>query len=355
MTRTSRPERQRGPRPSSVTIRPAGCAGTHRRRVRARLATRGRLRAPRPLTVWPCADDHHPAGTGLLAQWLHTAVIRIVTGYTRPGDRVLLLAPHAVPAESTAGWPGTVSYDTAPATTMPSTGGRPHSRPGPLSGLHEAGWTVVRLGRDVVTRTVTSHPGPLVPAVAPTPDVVPQSETRPGPAGGPAPDAGEQSKPHPDPVAHAATRPRTDPAGGLADHFDAIIAAVDPFGTDWLDTLDWPALLTPHGIVAVITHCDTNGGRLVDPVGPVTTALRGRRLAYHDHVVLLEVPLSEISAGRAPGAADSSPTRDAVVRLGRDGAVASARTHADLLIFTRSSAPTAVPAKPTSLGEASDV
>jgi hypothetical protein len=78
-------------------------------------------------------------------------------------------------------------------------------------------------------------------------------------------------------------------------------------------------------------------------------------MAYHEHVVLLEVPLSDIGAGHTRHDADRSHTRDAVAQSERDGAVSSAQTHADLLIFTHSSAPTAALAAPASPEETSDV
>jgi hypothetical protein len=78
-------------------------------------------------TVWPCARDGHDVGTGVLSGWLITAVVKVVTAYSMPGDRVLLIEPGGT--------------------------GLSVRRTGPYVGLPEAAWAVVRLGRGV--RTVT--------------------------------------------------------------------------------------------------------------------------------------------------------------------------------------------------------
>jgi hypothetical protein len=352
MTGISRLGQGKGLRPDSVTVWPAD-GRTHRRRVRTRRAVRRCLHTPRPMTVWACADDHHPAGTGLLAEWLHTAVVKIVTSYTRPGDRVLLLAPHAVVAEPTAGWPGT-----APTSTVQTTA-KARSQPGPLSGLHEAGWTVVRLGRDVVNWTITSDA--VSPSATSSPTKVStrgttvESESGPGPGGDPT--VGSPGRPESDldSVGQPPLSPWTDAIGPAEARFNAIIATVDPSRTDWLNSLNWPTLLTPRGVLAVITYADTSEGRLVDPVGSVVTALRGRRMRYYDRVVLLGTPLSRITAHPDSRGADRRSALDALTRLGRDAAVSSSRAHADLLIFTHSAVVAPSSWTPTSPQEISDV
>lgn len=81
-----------------------------------------------PSTVWPCAQDDLREGTALIANWLLTALAKIATTYTQPGQRVLLLTP----------------------STM--------VRTGPYHGLFEAAWTVMRLGRSVHTHTAQPCP-----------------------------------------------------------------------------------------------------------------------------------------------------------------------------------------------------
>jgi hypothetical protein len=113
---------------------------------RARLRALRRPRPARPSTVWPCAQDDLHEGTGVLANWLLTAVSKIVTTYTQPGQRVLLIAP---------------SPFIAPPASWPSTAIRTRPRRGPYDGLLEAGWTVVRLGRGIQTQTAGARPDPL--------------------------------------------------------------------------------------------------------------------------------------------------------------------------------------------------
>jgi hypothetical protein len=79
-------------------------------------------------TVWTCGENDLRAGTGRLAGWLLNAVVKVVTTYSAPGDRALLVEP-AVGLRRSRGL-------------------------GPYGGLLEAAWSVVRLGRGVRTYQV---------------------------------------------------------------------------------------------------------------------------------------------------------------------------------------------------------
>src|SRR5438093_213698 len=108
-------------------------AEARNRRIRQRVHRRRERPAPlavRPTTVWPCGGDRRSDGSGLLAEWLLRAVVKIVTLYTAPGARVLILEPPVAPAG---------------ATSRGKTGCES------LAGLAEAAWTVARLGRSVQT------------------------------------------------------------------------------------------------------------------------------------------------------------------------------------------------------------
>lgn len=107
--------------------------GRCRRRAASRTTTARRLRATRPTTLWPFADAEALPGTALLAGWLGRTILTLVTTYTCPGDRVLLLTPPA------------------PSETPPRTSGRTHDGD-PYAGLAEAVWTVARLGRSADLR-----------------------------------------------------------------------------------------------------------------------------------------------------------------------------------------------------------
>ena len=236
-----------------VTLQPAPSHGDHRTRHGRRRRWRRSPCLTHPATVWPCSADDPREGTARLAGWLPHA---IVTGYARPGDRVLLLAPPVI------------TYH--PPTGMVSTTRR--SPTDPFTGLHDAAWTVARLGRITHTRTAS-----------------PPTES----------ESGSRSTP------------------GL-DRFELIITIVDPRATDWMPGTAWTDLLTPHGTLAVIAHSDSSDGRLVDPLGRLVNTLGHHGLGWLDHVILLETPLIA-----APDTVTSAPLLP----------VRHRRVHSDLLLF----------------------
>src|SRR6266498_5873821 len=138
-TPTPEPDHQSHQTPRRRTQTPAPRSGHRRRAARSRAtATRG-LRAARPSSLWPFADAETLPGTGLLAGWLGRTIVTLVTTYTRPGDRVLLLAPPE------------------PTRPLPHAAGRPGDHH-PYAGLTEAVWTATRLGRSVDTATAAPAP-----------------------------------------------------------------------------------------------------------------------------------------------------------------------------------------------------
>jgi hypothetical protein len=270
-------------------------------------------RPARPSTVWPCAQDDLREGTGLLANWLLTAVIKIVTNYTQPGQRVLLLnpAPYLAPPAS---WP------TAAVRNRP--------RPGPYAGLHEAGWTVVRLGRGIQTQTAVAHPDPIGEHAVDTPA---ESESGPGPTTeGPSADR---------PVGPSADRrpgPDSAATGHGPDRYDLIITAVEPHTLDWFRPTDWTGLLTPTGTLAVVTHGDRSSGRLADPADALVRAAHHAGLRYLDRIALLRVKVRDGAlAAATPAATDRSRAPS-----GRSTtAIRHTQVHDDLLVFTAQLAP----------------
>lgn len=280
-------------RTAAVTALPPGAAG--RRGARRR---RRPTRLTRPATVWQCGGDDPRDGTARLSGWLLNAIVKIVTGYSRPGDRVLLLAPPPTPV-SPVRW------------TRVGRGSGPHD------GLHEAAWTVTRLGRGIQTRTahhsdaITDFHHDSDPAIDPA---SPQSGSGPRPRVG---------------LAHPADRAEADPDSPVAplpptsepDRFDVVITTVSPDHTDWTHDIDWTGLLTPHGIAAVITHSDNTSSRLVDPTGRLVSTLREHGLGWLDQMILLETLLA--TERETPPAA---PARHR-------------RVHHDLLLFARPAGP----------------
>ncbi|WP_328452097.1 hypothetical protein [Amycolatopsis sp. NBC_00438] len=254
-------------------------------------------RPARPSTVWPCAQDDVLAGTGLLAGWLLTAIIKIVTTYTRPGHRVLLVEPAPY---------------LAPSASRPARGSRGRTLLGLYAGLHEAGWTVVRLGRGVRTQTAVATPGPVGERNGNAPD---ESESGPGPlADGLDTDefAGHGRGP----------APVTSTPG--PDRYDLVITATEPRALDWFRPADWADLLTSTGTLAVITHGHREPGRLMDPAGALVRTAHHVGLRYLDRVALLCVPVRD---GALAAAAPTAQIFAAPVR--------HLPVHDDLLVFTR--------------------
>ncbi|OLZ45938.1 hypothetical protein BS330_38590 [Amycolatopsis keratiniphila subsp. nogabecina] len=265
----------------------------HRRRVRLRPPAPGRARATRLTTLWPFAGAEQLPGTALLAGWLGRTILTLVTTYTRPGDRVLLLTPPTAMRASrfVAGRTrGTTIY----------------------AGLDEAVWTVTRLGRGVDTATAAPEHGHLGDDNRPAPFDRTESESRPGlrrPEFGPVT---EQDTDSPRRCRRTVHRPR--------GRFDLIITAVDPLSTDWLGHTDLGVLLAPRGLAAVITHSETRGGRLLDPQSQIVDTLGKRGLRCLDAIAVLTAPVTPEAATVA------EPVR---------GALPSHRAHHDLVLFGR--------------------
>lgn len=278
-------------------------------RLRALRLTLRHPRPARPSTVWPCAQDDLREGTGLLANWLLTAVIKIVTTYTQPGQRVLLLDPAPC---------------LAPPASWSPPGSRSQSRPGPYAGLHEAGWTVVRLGRGVQTQTAVAPPDP-VDELSGAAAVESESGPRPNP-GSPTTDQSAGPSTH-----RRAGSDRTATGVG-PDRYDLVITAADPRALDWFRPADWADLLTPTGTLAVITHSDHSRDRLTDPADSLVRAAHRTGLRYLDRIALLRVPVRDGALAVATPALHprpQGPTRPLAMPTRHTQA------HEDLLVFTR--------------------
>lgn len=316
--------RHRGRRAPSTT--PARTL--HRRRHAATRSLTGRTGfSSRPTTLWPFAEADPLPGTAQLAGWLGRVIVTLVTGYTRPGDRVLLLNPPA-PARR-------------PSTRRGTRG------PDPYAGLTEALWTVIRLGRGAYT--ATAAPGPDRPqaaagagrrlAVESASGLRLQQSDRRTPADDSADDDHESDSPS----------MRAEYRAG--DRFDLIITAVHPHDTDWLAHTDWTTILTPTGIIAAITHSDASDSLLVDPIATIAGTFRSRGWRWLDHIAVLTEHL------HAPTNTTTATTPVAVPTAVRAAAPAVEclpirSVHHDLLLFVP--APSEDHAHTAVYGEASD-
>jgi hypothetical protein len=245
----------------------------------------------------------------LLASWLLTAVIKLVTTYTQPGQRVLLLDP--------------VPY-LAPRRQWPQTGGDNQPRFSPYAGLHEAGWTVVRLGRGVQTQTAVAHSDPVEEHSG---DASAESES------GPRPHTASPTTDQPaEPSTHRRPGPDSTATGVDPDRYDLVITAAEPRTLDWFRPSDWAGLLTPTGTLAVITHGDRSRDRLADPAGSLVRAAHRTGLRYLDRIALLRVSVRDGAFAvttPAPYGRPQAPARPPATP------VRHTQVHEDLFVFTR--------------------
>ena len=269
-----------------------------------RASTRSRhpRRPKRPNSVWPVAQHRIHPDARLIEPWLLETIVEIVATYTRPGHRVLLLAPPT--------GPGVPTSDSATPSTR--------TGDGLLSALIEAAGTASRLGRTLETHTADPHIAAR--AAEDTTPAGPQSVHRLSPEPLPAAPAGHGPVP----------RGRGPTAVG-PDRFDAVIVPVDPHFPDWIPSVSWSGLLAPSGVLAFITHSDRQWGRLIEPGSFVTRAARGAGLVPLDRVVLLNIPVRDGALAVEPDLPTVLSTADA------PGAPVPwhTRVHADLLLFAR--------------------
>ncbi|WP_275294615.1 hypothetical protein [Amycolatopsis sp. La24] len=242
-------------------------------------------------------------GTGLLADWLLSAVVKIVTAYTRPGQRVLLLDPVLCFASSVS-----TSY----------TGSRNRSQPGPYSGPHEAAWTVVRLGRGVQTLTAFAPPGAA-------------DEHSDGPSARRSESGSGLDITRPAAVRSAGPAISDRPGlvlpetGSNPDRYDLIIGVVEPRAAGWFRPTDWADLLTQNGVLAVVTPSRRMSGVFADPAGPLVRAAHRTGLHYLDRIALLRVhvhPSTTATPNTLPRDVERPPAQHALA-------------HDDLFVFTR--------------------
>ncbi|MCT9084462.1 hypothetical protein [Streptomyces fulvoviolaceus] len=206
----------------------------------------------RQISVRPVAQQSHPEAQNI-PDWLLTAIVRIVTTYTTPGHRVLLLAA-----------PAQVGRLGAERDQLASC--RPASASDQLPGLVEAAAVAARLGRSIEVRVAGSVVGVW----------------------------------------------RRESTASTVDHFDAIVTAVDPQSADWTLAVPWSTLLAPSGTLSFITHGDQVQGRWADPFGLLIHLARHTGLAEIDRIALLEVPIQDGTLasrrGRSAGVTLTTPS-----------------------------------------------
>jgi hypothetical protein len=220
--------------------------------------------APTPATVWACGAT--PIDPDAL--WPTALLTKIVTSFSEPGDRVVVL-PRPTAAPRPPHRPGradalidhaTVEPDDELATALTA-----------ITDLARRA-RVVRLEPDLTAGGRASRP--FWADLVGTPDNTPAPE----PAALPGwPDAA----PH-----------RFDVA---SEDADLIITSLRPEpSTDRAS--DHVALLAAHllrvgGILAVLTHSDWSQGELIDPTGTVVASAQNADLLYLQHIIALHTPI----------------------------------------------------------------
>jgi hypothetical protein len=183
---------------------------------------------------------------------------------------------------------------------------------------------VVRLGRGIQTQTAGTPPDSVDHDPS---DAVVESESGSG-LTAIGPDSDDHRGPSPD----RRTGPDATATGHGPDCFDLIITAAEPRTLDGLDLTDWTGLLTPTGVLAVITHGDRSGDRFTDPAGPLVCSAHHAGLRYLDRIALLTVPVADGAlAVTRPATGDRSPTPPTLSTT----SIRHTPVHDDLLVFTR--------------------
>ncbi len=328
--------------PTTTRVSPAkpakSTAGTGRSR------SRGVASTPTPATVWTAGA----APIDLDATWPAALVERIVTSFSKPADRVVLLdCPTPDRTRSALGVVGADGViDHAPG-----------AEPDPE--LADAVAAVERLGRVARVECTPVDPTAAGPASRPFwADLVSGA----GPAPATIPTAPEVTVEVP--VVDVVTEP--------VDSADLIVTSLPPHrcgdhghgNTADLFTLYAARRLRVGGILVVLTHCDWTSGELTDPTGAVVTAGQNADLLYLQHIVALRTPvrdgrfyLADIHSDVPSfGVHSDRDTHDCDARARHRASVRGLpaphrRIHSDVLVFAQphdhQPTPAASPSTPT--------
>ncbi|MFD2415348.1 hypothetical protein [Amycolatopsis pigmentata] len=313
---STRPATPRSGTRRSVERRPYPTAPTTTRISPAKPTTRtGRARShgpsstPTPATVWTAG----PAPIDLDATWPTPIITKIVTSFSAPGARVLLLP-----------WPTVdpVTRDTPTPTQAHAAEAIDHATgtesedevTAALAAIEDLDRTghVIRIPADPTTAGPTTHPSwtELV------------------------------GDPHRSPA--ASEQPSRSSGGEILDSatdFDLAITSLRPEqrsdAVSDLVALYAARRLRSGGVLALLTRCDWTRGELIDPSGTIVAAGQNADLLYLQHIVALHVPVANghlVTDTEGPTAAAEhalAEHRAAVRRL----PAPHRRVHSDVLVF----------------------
>ncbi|WP_229874157.1 hypothetical protein [Amycolatopsis deserti] len=257
-----------------------------------------------------------PAGASpidLHAAWPAALIDRVVTAFSAPGARVVLLPWPSPPGPrrtlTPIGPDGVV--DRAPDTD-------------PDPELTNALHAVERLGRTVRIARVPHRTASDTPASAPFwADLIEGT--------GPAPTTSVVA------VNDAVTGEETKRSGGE----DLIISSLRPelSGDHSADLVALFAArrLRVGGVLVVLTHCDWTSGQLTDPTGVVVAAGQNADLLYLQHIVAVHTPIRDgrfhLPDEHSDTAGDSARGRHRARVRGLP--LPHRRIHSDVLVFTQ--------------------
>jgi hypothetical protein len=290
------PGRHRHPYPSAPAPAVSARHGAHRASAPTRHHTV--WTGPIPATVWACG----PVPIDPDARWPTAILTKIVTSFSVPGDRVILLHGPARTGGLTDHSPA-VEYDAELATALAA-----------INDLHRAP-RMIHLGLNAMASGSASQS--LCADQLSTSDSAHSPRIDPVP--GSTPDA-------------AAIRQDTATADA-----DLIITSLHPQHSgsciaDYM-TLLAARLLPVGGLLAVLTHSDWSSGELLDPTGPLVAGAQHADLLYLQHVVALH---TRIRDGQPPSATTVTTTPSA---RGRGFVPPHRRVSSDVLVFAQPRSP----------------
>ncbi|MGH3856922.1 MAG: hypothetical protein ACRDR6_26270 [Pseudonocardiaceae bacterium] len=309
-TDSTRPPRihrggQGKPYPSAPTRTAASRRGTRRASTPTRPDTASP--APTPATVWACgATPIDPD-----APWPTPIVTKIVTSFSEPGDRVVVLpwptAPSRLP-HALMGADGLT--DRAPETDPDD------QLATALTAIEDLDRTarVIRVQADSIDRGPASPPFWADLLGGPNNPHTPESDSLSGDAPGPTAARFELAAWDTELII-TSLRPEHS-ADRASDHV-ALLAA---------------RLLRVGGILAVLTHSDWSRGELVDPTGPIVACAQNADLLYLQHIVALHTPIHYGQFLREPHGAQA-PTPDSAPVRGLPAP--HHRISSDVLVFAQ--------------------
>lgn len=273
---------------------------------------------PTPATVWTVGA----AAIDLDANWPTPVVRRIVSAFSQPGGRVVLLPwprPGEHPQLDVAGADGV--FERAPEADPDAA---VTDALDTVERLHRRG-RVVRLATEQdLTRSASQ---PFWTDLIGGPQRTPMTATR---SSGPS-------------LSHFDS-PVRDGLDAVPADTDLVITSLHPDDRDdW--TIDSMALVAARllrvgGILAVLTHSDWSRGELTDPTGTIVASAQNADLLYLQHIVAVHVPVRDgrFATDLIPdvdGSAADAQARTAHRAAVRGLPVPHRRIHSDVLVFAQ--------------------